>query len=119
MKNLIKDILSKFKKKKRISFTELFDHFQQLIRENNTSLEIISDMGEKLSGEYIFDKHFIESRAMALASSIYKMIYHLESMAPGKYIKLIPVYTKIRSEIEEELKGKSKLYSRFPISLRV
>ncbi len=105
MKQLFKKILSKLKKRKRVSFTELFDHFQQLIKENNTSMEIISNIGEKLSGEYIFDKHFIDTQTNALFGSVYRMIYHLESMAPGKYTDLFYHYKKIRSEIEEELKG--------------
>ena len=101
----LKNIFNLFKRTKKISFPELFDHFQQLIKENNLSLEIIADMGEKLSGEYIFDRHYIETSSIKLADSIYKMIYHLEAIAPGKYSRLLPVYAKIRSDIEEELKG--------------
>ncbi len=68
-------------------------------------MEIISNIGEKLSGEYIFDKHFIDTQTNALFSSVYRMIYHLEAMAPGKYTDLFYHYKKIRTEIEEELKG--------------
>lgn len=105
MLDKIKNILTKFKRKKTLDFDELFNHFQQLIKENNRSLEIISDMGQKLSGEYVFDKHYIETSTEELSARVYEMIFHLEAMSPGKYTKLLNRYTEIRSHIEEELRG--------------
>lgn len=90
----------------KLSFSDLFEHFQKLIVQNNRSLEIMADLGEKLSGEYVFDQHYIQVSAMRLADSVYKLIYHLDCMAPGKYAQLFSVYNKIRAAIEQELRGK-------------
>ncbi|MBI4690661.1 MAG: hypothetical protein HY754_10415 [Nitrospirae bacterium] len=38
-----------------------YDTFQALLGENNHVLELMADMEEKLSGEYLFDRQYIES----------------------------------------------------------
>ena len=92
-------------KKQGLSFPELFDHFKQLIAENNKSLEIMADMGEKLSGEFVFDQNYITSSTTAIADSVSRMIYHLDCIAPRTYRGLFPVCNRIRNELESELKG--------------
>ncbi len=93
------------KKKALPSLRETFYHFQQIIEENNRSLELMADLGEKLSGEFIFDSHFIKKSSIDLADSVYRMIYHLNSMVPGKYKGLFTAYQRIRKDVEQELKG--------------
>ncbi len=105
IKGFLEGFFSLFKKQEFPSFRELFDHFQRLIEENNRALELMASLGEKLSGEFIFDSRFIEQTTLSLADSVYKMIYHLDAMTPGKYRKLFSVYTSLRKQIEEELKG--------------
>ena len=92
--------------KQKYSPIDLFEHFQKLIAQNNVALEIMSDLGEKLSGEYVFDCRYIEESVIKLADSLYKMIYHLDCMAPKKYVQLFRIYNRIRSEIDMELKGR-------------
>ena len=92
--------------KQKYSPIDLFEHFQKLIAQNNIALEIMSDLGEKLSGEYVFDCRYIEESVIKLADSLYKMIYHLDCMAPKKYVQLFRIYNRIRSEIDMELKGR-------------
>ena len=92
-------------KKQNLQFSELFDHFQQLIRENNQALETMADMGEKLSGEFVFDQNYINSSVEDLADRVYRMIYHLDCMAPKRFHRLFAVYNSIRSELESELQG--------------
>ncbi len=102
---ILRKVFSRFKKKNSRSIEETFSDFCELIKKNNRCLEIISDIGEKLSGEYIFDSSYIETSVKELLENVYSMIYYLEAIAPGKYSKLIPVYKKIRSSIEAEVKG--------------
>ncbi len=92
-------------KKRSLSFPELFDHFKQLIAENNKSLEIMADMGEKLSGEFVFDQNYITTSTTAIADSVSRMIYHLDCIAPRTFRGLFPVCSRIRHELESELKG--------------
>ncbi len=92
-------------KQHTLSFPELFSHFKQVIAENNQALEIMADMGEKLSGEYIFDHNYIQSTTTAIADSVFRMIYHLDCMAPKNFKGLFPVISRIRAELESELQG--------------
>jgi pyruvate, water dikinase len=93
------------KKRQKLPFIQLFDHFQKLIRRNNQALEIMADMGEKLSGEFIFDQNYINTSVIDIADDVYRMIYHLDCMAPKQFHDLFSVYNRIRSELENELQG--------------
>ena len=95
-----------FGRNTQLPFPELFDHFQKLIGENNQALEIMSDMGEKMGGEFVFDSNYISSTTEGFIESVYRMIYHFDCMAPGKYRSLFTVYNRIRAELESELSGK-------------
>ncbi|SDN56937.1 pyruvate, water dikinase [Desulfonauticus submarinus] len=105
---MFKNILSFFSKKggpKGPPLRKLFIHFQRLIRANNRALEIMSEMGEVLSGEYIFDSKFISDRTLELLDNVYKMISNLDFISPGKYRELFDKYAEIKDGLQEELKG--------------
>jgi len=40
--------------------TLVFSQFLEVLRANNRALEIIADIGEKLSGEYVFDRRYVD-----------------------------------------------------------
>ncbi|WP_143005418.1 PEP/pyruvate-binding domain-containing protein [Desulforhopalus singaporensis] len=92
-------------KESALSFPFIFDHFRKLINENNQALEIIADMGAKMSGEFVFDRNYISSSTAEVAESVYRMIYHLDCMVPGKFHSLFSVYNRIRAELDSELEG--------------
>ena len=48
----------------------IFERFRKVLNSNNQSLEIIADLGEKLSGDYIFDRHYIETGVERLNSRV-------------------------------------------------
>jgi len=93
------------KKKQKLPFSKLFDHFQKLIRENNQALEIMADMGEKLSGEFVFDQNYINSSVADILDRVYRMIYHLDCMTTKRFHRLFALYNHIRSDLESELHG--------------
>ena len=80
----------------------LFRTFRELLEYNNQALEIIADMGEKLGGEYLFDKHYIETSTEQLEEVVYKFIYSLNLMTQKQYIGLFDVYEEAKGEIREE-----------------
>ncbi|MDQ7031469.1 MAG: PEP/pyruvate-binding domain-containing protein [Desulfonauticus sp.] len=104
---MLNKILDFFFKKKgdSPSLRSVFIHFQKLIQANNRSLEIMSEMGEVLSGEYIFDSKFIRDRTKELLDNVYKMIVNLDFIAPGKYRVLFDNFYEIKLALEEEVKG--------------
>lgn len=88
------------------TFVDVFQKFKTLLELNNKTLELIADMGDKLSGDYIFDKHYIHSTSQKMADYVYKLIYNLNSIAPHKYLELYDAFNRINSEIESELQGR-------------
>ncbi len=105
--SLTKSIFRPLKRRKRnFSFADVFHRFQTILSLNNKILELMAEMGDKLSGDYIFDKQYIRSACEQMADYVYKLIYNLDSIAPQKYLELYNVFKKINSEIEQELEGK-------------
>jgi pyruvate, water dikinase len=87
-------------------FAKLFKKFQDILAANNVSLELIADMGDKLSGEYVFDQQYILSTYDQLKNQIYRLIFDLNTLAPGKYVRLFDVFEEIHETIQLELSGK-------------
>ena len=56
----------------QLPFDLLFKRFRDVLDSNNKALEIITDMGDKLGGDYLFDIHYIKESYSALyaASSL-------------------------------------------------
>ncbi len=91
---------------KRLPFTALFSRFQKILELNNRVLELMADMGDKLGGDYVFDRQYIESTCQQMSDLVSKLIYNLHSLAPRKYLALNDAFSRINSEIEEELAGR-------------
>ncbi len=91
---------------KKLPFTALFSKFRKVLDINNQVLELMADMGDKLGGDYIFDRQYILSTCQGMADLVSKLIYNLHGLAPKKYLQLNDAFRKINSEIEEELAGR-------------
>lgn len=91
---------------KKLPFTALFTRFQKILELNNQVLELMADMGDKLGGDYIFDRQYIQSTSQHMSDLVHKLIYNLNTLAPKKYPALNDAFRRINSEIEEELAGK-------------
>lgn len=91
---------------KRPPFISLFSVFQEILELNNRSLDLMADMGNKLSGDYIFDRQYIQASCREMADLISKLVYNLNIIAPKKYQALDDAFRKINDEIKEELAGK-------------
>ncbi len=89
-----------------IAFRSIFTRFRELLDNNNRALEIVTDMGEKLSGDYIFDKTYIINSYNELADTVYKVIYNLNMICSNKYIKLYDVFEDINAYLKALIEGK-------------
>lgn len=85
---------------------ELFKKFQELLDYNGRALELMADMGEKLSGDYLFDKHYIESVVVELEEVVYKIVYNLNIITQKKYVRLFDALEKAKEEIHQELNAR-------------
>lgn len=77
--------------------------FQGLLAENNRVLELMAEMEEKLSGEYLFDKQFIHTRARAIADGVRSIIDSLNALSNNKYARLSHAYDAINKSVENAL----------------
>src|SRR3990172_13213575 len=74
--------------------------FQSLLAENNRVLTIMADMEEKLSGEYLFDRQYIQTNARLIADGVFKIIEYLNIIASDKYQSLFTIHEDLRNKIE-------------------
>lgn len=73
MINPLKIFLGRNKNEDELSLRYLFRTFRELLIYNNKALDLMADMGEKLSGDYLFDKQYIESIINQLEDVVYKI----------------------------------------------
>ena len=111
MLGVLKRIKEKFFSKRpptgEIAFRSVFTRFRELLDNNNRALEIIVDMEEKLSGDYIFDKAYIINSYNELADTVYKVIYNLNITSSNKYIKLYERFENINTQLRALIEGKT------------
>ncbi len=74
-------------------FKKRYHHFKLLLTANKKALEIMSEMEEALHGRRAFGMAFIKAHSTAASVNVYKIVEHLNAIAPGKYAAL---YTRIK-----------------------
>lgn len=82
---------------------DIVNRFRELVGLNNAALEIIAEMGDKLSGDYIFDTQYLRQVAAELEETVYKIVYNLNAICDKKYPKLFDAFESAKSGISAEL----------------
>jgi len=80
-----------------------YQAFQDFLALNNQAHEIIADVKEKLSGDYLFDRQYLKSSAGAMADKVTSMLQHLDVLSKGKYPELYDRHAAIKLAIENIL----------------
>ena len=88
-----------------VSFSSLYREFQIILDRNNRILELMADMGDKMNGEYIFDRTYIHSACEQLIDQVFKLISDLHVFSRKSHTELFSAFDRIHREIEEELSG--------------
>lgn len=92
-----------------LPFSVLFKKFQSILARNNQILELIADMGDKLGGEYVFDRHYIEAATEKIEDQVFKLISDLSILNQHKNTELFLACEHIRQEVQNELSGRHGL----------
>ncbi len=82
---------------------EQFGHFRHLLTGNNQALEIMADMEEKLSGDFLFDTGYLETQSDRLLASVSAMVAELNLLTGGRYPELVPICRRLWEDIRQEL----------------
>jgi len=94
-----------------------YQSFRELLLQNNYVLELMADMEEKLSGEYLIDRRYIDYNIMAVTTGVKKIIDNLNMISNDRYPGLQDRFNKISSAVEELLSGKKEIpFSKFIFS---
>lgn len=86
-------------------FKAMFQRFQQILKGNNRILELISDLEDKRSGEYIFDVHYVRDVLDQLAEQVLVVVSNLNVLADNRYSKLFSRQAAIQEELDDVLEG--------------
>jgi pyruvate,water dikinase len=75
MKDLAAHLKSLFRvphtaRREQLPFDLLFKRFRDVLDSNNRALEIITDMGDKLGGDYLFDITYIKESYSGLYAAM-------------------------------------------------
>uniref|UniRef100_A0A7V5XFL9 Phosphoenolpyruvate synthase n=1 Tax=Thermodesulfobacterium geofontis TaxID=1295609 RepID=A0A7V5XFL9_9BACT len=97
------------KEKLRELLKEKYSFFQKVLNENNRALSIMADMEEKLSGEYLFDMHYIQTNVKDILDAVNEIIKNLNALSDGKYLQLEKIYNEIKEKIEKILISKIEI----------
>ncbi len=87
----------------RAAFTHRYHNFKLLLTANNKALEIMSDIEKALDGGQTFGMTFVKSSCTAVLVNVFRIIKHLEELAPGKYSLLFDRFKSIQESINKEL----------------
>jgi len=86
-------------------FPLLFRRFQNILKRNNEILELIADMGDKMGGNFVFDRQYLVTICQRLSDLVYKLIYDLNMLTSQKYMNLYNAFERIQNQIQADLTG--------------
>ena len=87
----------------------VFGAFQKILTLNNRVLGLIADMGDKLSGDYVFDINYILSSCKNASELIQDLVVNLNTLSPGKFSGLFDAFHRIDLDIKKELEGSPRI----------
>ena len=95
-------------------FREIFELFQQLLRENQRAMELMTDLGEKSGGEYIFDRKYLGDLVEELRDILLRLVKELNLIGANRYIELYSTVDRVFLPLEAELRGRLSVTEAMP-----
>lgn len=83
----------------RIDFKERYHSFRLLLEANNRALENMAAIDEALRGERPFGITQVRARCTRVATNVWRIIRHLDELAPGKYGALRERFKTVQKRI--------------------
>jgi len=88
-----------------VPLTDLFARFQQILKENNTAMQMIADMEDKLGGEYVFDRQYLRDAIKHIEDVVVRSAVDLNYISSNKYLEIYPVIETLGKQLQMELSG--------------
>ncbi len=83
----------------RQEFKQRYASFRTLLTANNNALQAMAELEKIYYGQESYRMADIRSRITTVLTNVYKMIFNLMAMAPGRYSALEKTFEKISGEI--------------------
>ncbi|MBI4644762.1 MAG: phosphoenolpyruvate synthase [Deltaproteobacteria bacterium] len=80
-----------------------FDHFRRLLENNTQALEIMADMEEKLSGDFLFDTVYLQNQVERLGDNVSRLVTELNLLTENRYPELRSICQAIQEDLGREL----------------
>ena len=93
------------RKNASLTFNDMFVRFHQILEENTKALEIITEMEDKLGGEYVFDQKFLEDTVKDIKAVILRGAYHFNAITNSRYSEIYEVIEALTKQLQQELSG--------------
>jgi pyruvate,water dikinase len=88
-----------------VPLTDLFARFQQILKENDTAMQMIADMEDKLGGEYVFDRQYLRDAIKHIEDVVVRSAVDLNYISSNKYLEIYPVIETLGKQLQMELSG--------------
>lgn len=85
------------------AFRAAFECFKKVLDSNNSALEKITDLGEKLGGDYLFDIVYVRNTYANLRQDMASSLQAFKVLTRGRYPKLGEAFSRIDSLIEQAI----------------
>ncbi len=104
MKNIVENIRSILRIARRGKgqsppFETVFARFREILENNNRALEIITDMGDKLGGDYLFDVVYVRRAYSDLSAAVLRSIRLFDVLTADRYPAIHGVFERIDTRI--------------------
>lgn len=86
-----------------VPFPLLFSRFREVLEKNRRALEIITDMGDKLGGDYLFDVAYLKAAYAELSSAVRDSLLTFDLLTRGRYPDLHSALDRVESRIRNML----------------
>lgn len=83
--------------------------FQKLLAHNTTVLELMADMEEKLSGDFLFDRRYVDHTVQETVEGARSIVDSLNALSDGRYPLLYERLEHIAAEIRAALLSKAAI----------
>ena len=93
------------RKHESLPFKDLFVRFHQVLEENTKVMEIITEMEDKLGGEYVFDRKFLEDTVQDIKAVILRSAYHFDAITNNRYSEIYEVIESLIRQLQQEVSG--------------
>ncbi|MFA5110779.1 MAG: PEP/pyruvate-binding domain-containing protein [Desulfobaccales bacterium] len=91
------------------ALAEKYANFQKLLAANNAVLSLMTDMEEKLSGDFLFDLQYIRASVSQLTQETATLVEALNNLGDHRYQGLIEACRRISVEVEDVLNRRREI----------